>query len=304
MPDYGHQPAFGVNIDPTVQAIDQAFSLAQRSDELGLDLLAVQDHAYQPSHLDTWTLLTYLSAATRRITVMPDVADLQLRPPAVLAKAASTLAILNGGRVQLGVGGGPFPDAIAGMGMPRRELSQMVAYTDAAVGILQAALRGGHVDAGNSEHRVSYTAGPVPANRPEVWLGAQKPRMLRLVGRKADGWISPLNIYVPPAHVADKQKTIDEAARSAGRNPAEIRRIYNVIGTIATSDTPARHDVRQGLVGDISDWVAFMTDAVMTLGFDTFIFWPSGDVLKQTELFATDVAPGVRAQIVRERSKR
>jgi alkanesulfonate monooxygenase SsuD/methylene tetrahydromethanopterin reductase-like flavin-dependent oxidoreductase (luciferase family) len=304
MTDYGHEPVFGVSIDPTVHGIDQAFALARRADDLGLDLLAVQDHAYQPSHLDTWTLLTYLSAATGRITVMPDVADLQLRPPAMLAKAASTLSIMNGGRVQLGVGGGPFPDAIAGMGMPRREPAAMVAYSDAAVGILRAALRGGHIDAGNDEHRVSYAAGPVAADPPQVWLGAQKPRMLRLVGRKADGWISPLNIYVPPAEVPEKQRTIDEAARSAGRDPAEIRRIYNVIGTITGAGTSTRHDARQGLVGDVTAWTAFVTDAVVALGFDTFVFWPTGDAQQQTEVFATQVVPAVRASVTRERSTR
>jgi alkanesulfonate monooxygenase SsuD/methylene tetrahydromethanopterin reductase-like flavin-dependent oxidoreductase (luciferase family) len=304
MPDYGHEPAFGVSIDPTVQDLDVAFALARRADDLGLNLLAVQDHAYQPSHLDTWTLLTYLSAATRRITVMPDVADLQLRPPAVLAKAASTLSILNGGRVQLGVGGGPFPDAIAGMGMPRREAASMVAYSDAAVGILRSALRGGHVQAGNDEHRVSYDAGPAAARPPQVWLGAQKPRMLRLAGRKAEGWISPLNIYVPPADVPEKQRTIDEAARSAGRNPADIRRIYNVIGAITTGGTSPTHDVRQGLIGDTEAWVDFLTDSVTTLGFDTFVFWPTGSVQQQAEVFATEVVPAARASIVRERSTR
>ncbi|CAH0249750.1 LLM class flavin-dependent oxidoreductase [Microbacterium sp. Bi128] len=304
MTDYGHEPVFGVSIDPTVHGIDQAFALAQRADALGLDLLAVQDHAYQPSHLDTWTLLTYLSAATSRITVMPDVADLQLRPPAMLAKAASTLSILNGGRVQLGVGGGPFPDAIAGMGMPRREVAAMVAYSDAAMGILRAALRGGHVEGGNDEHRVSYSAGPAAAQPPHVWLGAQKPRMLRLVGRKADGWVSPLNVYVPPADVPAKQRTIDEAARSAGRDPADIRRLSNVTGTLTAAGTPTRHDARQGLIGDVAGWTAFLTDAVVTLGFDTFVFWPTGDTLRQTELFATEVVPAVRASVARERSAR
>ena len=304
MTDYGHDPVFGVSIDPAVSGLEGAFALARQADRLGLDLLAVQDHAYQPSHLDTWTLLTSLSAATERITVMTDVADLQLRPPALLAKAASTLSILSGGRVQLGVGGGPFPDAIAGMGMPRREPAAMVAYSDAAVGILRAALRGGRVEQGNDEHRVSYAAGPVAAEPPQVWLGAQKPRMLRLAGRKADGWISPLNIYVPPAEVPAAQRTIDAAARAAGRNPSEIRRISNVIGTIAATGTSPLHDPRRGLVADIAGWTRFLIDAVLTLGFDTFVFWPTGDAPQQVEVFATEVASAVRASVARERRGR
>jgi alkanesulfonate monooxygenase SsuD/methylene tetrahydromethanopterin reductase-like flavin-dependent oxidoreductase (luciferase family) len=154
MPDFGHELRFGISIAPDSAGLAHAFELARSADQLDLDLVAVQDHAYQASHLDTWTLLTYLSAATERISVMTDVADLQLRPPAVLAKAASSLSVMNGGRVHLGVGGGPFPDAIAGMGAPRREPARMVRYADAAVEILLLALQGGPVEADNDEHRV------------------------------------------------------------------------------------------------------------------------------------------------------
>lgn len=290
MTDYGHTPSFGISIDPSARGLDEAFALARRADELGLDLLAVQDHAYQPSHLDTWTLLTYLSAATRRISVMTDVADLQLRPPAMLAKAAATLAVLNGGRVQLGVGGGPFPDAIAAMGADALAGKAMVEYAEASVDILRQALRGGPVEAGNDRHSASYVAGPAPGTPPQVWVGAQKPRMLAMVGRRAEGWISPLNIYVPPADVPEKQRLIDEAAIAAGRHPRDIRRIYNVIGTIGRGP-------RQGLVGDVGAWADFLTRAVVELGFDTFVFWPVTDEVNQLELFATQVVPAVRERV-------
>ncbi|GEM31506.1 N5,N10-methylene tetrahydromethanopterin reductase [Nocardia neocaledoniensis NBRC 108232] len=297
MTDYGHEPVFGISIDPAAAGLDNAFKLARHADELGLDLLAVQDHAYQPSYLDAWTLLTYLSAATERISVMTDVADLQLRPPAMLAKAASSLAVLNGGRVQLGVGGGPFPDAIAGMGAAGLSGRAMVDYAEASVEILTRALAGGPVDAGNDTHRVSYVAGPRATTVPQVWVGAQKTRMLQLVGRRADGWIAPLNIYVPPEDVPEKQRIIDDAARSAGRDPAEVRRIYNVIGGI---DLPAR----QGLVGDTNTWVEFLTDAVVDLGFDTFIFWPVAEATTQLDLFAAQIVPAVRERVAQIRKTR
>jgi alkanesulfonate monooxygenase SsuD/methylene tetrahydromethanopterin reductase-like flavin-dependent oxidoreductase (luciferase family) len=288
--DYGHDLSFGFSIDPVVHGLGEAFDLAQQADRLGLDLLAVQDHAYQPTHLDNWTLLTYLSAATQRIAVMPDVADLQLRQPAMLAKAAASLAILNGGRVQLGVGGGPFPDAIAGLGAESFAGKAMVEYTEASVQILRKALRGGPVKIGNDRHQVNYVAGPAPAATPQVWVGAQKPRMLGLVGRHAEGWISPLNIYVAPDEVPEKQRLIDEAAVGAGRDPKEIRRIYNVIGSIGPGS-------RHGHVGDIESWVDFLVRGVVELGFDTFIFWPVTDAAGQLELFATQVVPAVRERV-------
>ena len=67
----------------------------------GLDLLAVQDHPYQPHHLETWTYLTHLAANTTHISLMPNVADLALRPPTMLAKAATSLDVLTDGRVEL-----------------------------------------------------------------------------------------------------------------------------------------------------------------------------------------------------------
>jgi alkanesulfonate monooxygenase SsuD/methylene tetrahydromethanopterin reductase-like flavin-dependent oxidoreductase (luciferase family) len=290
MSDYGRTPSFGLSIDPSLERMDEAFTLARRADELGLDLLAVQDHAYQPTHLDTWTLLTSLSAATRRITVMTDVADLQLRPPALLAKAASSLALINDGRVQLGVGGGPFPDAIAGMGARARSGQEMVDYTEASVEILERALRGGRVESGNDQHRVAYVAGPAAQRPPQVWVGAQKPRMLALVGRRAEGWISPLNIYVPPDEVPAKQMAIDAAAVAAGRDPNGIRRVYNMIGLIGHGSAP-------GLVGGVGVWTEFLATAVVELGLDTFVFWPVTDTVGQLELFATDVVPAVRARV-------
>ena len=89
-------------------------------ERLGLDLVTIQDHPYQAAFYDTWTLLTYLAGRTERITFVPTVATLPLRPPAVLAKSAATLDLLTGGRVQLGLGAGAFWDAIVAMGGPRR----------------------------------------------------------------------------------------------------------------------------------------------------------------------------------------
>src|SRR2546428_333357 len=90
-------------IIPSVDPLQEPRRLAQAADAAGLDYLAVQDHAYNPEFFDVWTLITYLAAETERISFFPDVADLQLRPPTVLAKAAASLSVLTGGRVAPGV---------------------------------------------------------------------------------------------------------------------------------------------------------------------------------------------------------
>lgn len=284
MTDHEHPITFGVSADPSVAALAETRRLARLAEETGLDHLAVQDHPYQPTHLDALTLIGRLAAETTRLRFLTDVADLQLRPPVMLAKTAASLDALTGGRLTLGVGAGGIPDAINSMGGTGRTGNALVTYAESSLHTLRRALGGGPVLLENS--RQPYAAGP-PAPMP-IWLGSQKPRMLALTGRLADGWISPLNIYVPPAEVPSRQRLIDEAAVAAGRDPRDVRRIYNVIGTIGAGRGGP------GLNGDVRRWIDTLTAWSVELGFDTFIFWPATDPLRQVEKFATEVAPEVR----------
>src|SRR3954447_26920467 len=147
MRDYGREPTFGAFITPSNADPARVVELSQLSEELGLDLVTFQDHPYQPAFLDTWTLMSYVAAQTIRVTLAPNVANLPLRPPAVLARAAASLDLLSGGRVELGLGAGAFWDAIVAMGEPRRTPSEAVEATAEAIEIIRAiwdpATRGG-----------------------------------------------------------------------------------------------------------------------------------------------------------------
>ncbi len=84
-------------------------------------------------------------------------------------------------------------------------------------------------------------------------------------------------------------RRIDEAAVAAGREPREIRRVYNVSGTIADGPT-------QGLLqGPPEHWIETLSGFATELGFDTFIFWPGEDHLAQVERFAREVVGPLRA---------
>ncbi|MBE8477436.1 LLM class flavin-dependent oxidoreductase [Streptomyces justiciae] len=299
MTDYGRTLSFGVSLDPAADALGTTRRLAQLADDSGLEHLAVQDHPYVPGHLDAWTLITHLAAVTRRISFLTDVADLQMRPPIMLAKAAASLSVLTEGRVRLGVGGGGIPDAIASMGGPARRGADMVAYAEESVDLIRRALHGSTVQLHSPYHTIEgYRAGPVPPWPTEILLGAQKPKMLSLAGRAADGWISPLNIYVPPGEVPSRQALVDEAATAAGRDPRSLRRVYNVIGSIGAGRGG------QGLVGDVSVWTETLSEWAVELGFDTFVFWPAADPEEQTRRFAREVVPAVRAEVQRLRGTR
>src|SRR5947208_8639450 len=119
-------PLFGVSLTPSARNSEQLLHLARVADASGLDLLAVQDHPYNPEFLDTWTLLSVLGGQTEHIRLVSDVSPLPLRPPAMLAKAAASLDLLTGGRVELGIGAGALWDGIAAYGGPRRTPGEAV----------------------------------------------------------------------------------------------------------------------------------------------------------------------------------
>ncbi|HEU5331572.1 MAG TPA: LLM class flavin-dependent oxidoreductase [Actinocrinis sp.] len=300
MVDYGRPLRFGIGIGPAAADFEPSLDLARLADDMGLDYLAVQDRPYQPAQLDVWTLLTYLLAHTESISVVPDVANLRVRPPALLAKAAASLAAMADGRVQLGVGAGaPPPQALPPQTTPTAGGAKpggmdLVAFTEEAVGTLRRALRGEAVDAGSARHRVPGSgriAGPTPPDPVEVWIGAAKPRMLSLVGRLGEGWVCPMNTDVPPQEAARGHALIDVAASAAGRDPGEVRRIYNVLGSI-DSTRPSR-----GLAGTVNVWIDALSRWAVGMGFDTFVFWPEGDQPAQLKVFADEVVPGVRDRV-------
>jgi Luciferase-like monooxygenase len=81
-------------------------------------VIGIQDHPYQRRYLETWSLIADLIARTDRVRFFPDVANLPLRFPAMIAKRAATLDVLSGGRFELGLGAGAFWEAIGAMGGP------------------------------------------------------------------------------------------------------------------------------------------------------------------------------------------
>jgi alkanesulfonate monooxygenase SsuD/methylene tetrahydromethanopterin reductase-like flavin-dependent oxidoreductase (luciferase family) len=248
------------------------------ADELGFDLIGVQDHPYQRRFYDTWTLLTAIAMRTKRVTVFPDVANLPLRPPAVLAKAAASLDLLSGGRFELGLGAGGFWDAIKAIGGPVRTPGESVQALEEAIHVIRlmwSGDRGIRFD-GKFYQLAGAHSGPVPAHPIGIWLGAYKPRMLALVGRLADGWVPSLGGLKPPDMPAANAR-VDAAADAAGREPSAIRRILNVGGADADE----------------------LATLALEHGFDTFVI--GEDVMQK---FAADVAPRVRELIAAGRESR
>jgi alkanesulfonate monooxygenase SsuD/methylene tetrahydromethanopterin reductase-like flavin-dependent oxidoreductase (luciferase family) len=294
MADYGHDLSFGIFVTPQADAGPRVIELARRADAAGLDWVSVQDHPYQPAFLDAWTLLTAIATATESIGVFPNVANLPLRPPAMLARAAASLDILSGGRVELGIGTGAFWDAIAAMGGPRRTPGESVDALREAIAVIRALWTPGHGARLHGKHYDLNGAkpGPFPVHQVGIWVGAYKERMLRLTGELADGWL-PSSPYAPPEQLAAMNAVIDAAAIDAGRPPAAVRRIYNIAGSFDGSGSGF-------LAGPPKVWAEQLAGLALDEGMSGFVLM--ADDALTVERFAAEVAPSVRDLVARERA--
>ncbi|WP_326723223.1 LLM class flavin-dependent oxidoreductase [Streptomyces sp. NBC_00243] len=287
MPDYGHDLLFGAVLTPDAGQPHTVIELARLADRAGLDLVSVADHPYRPDFLDAWTLLSVIAARTERVRVFPNVANLPLRPPAGLARAAASLDVLSGGRVELGLGAGGYWDAIASEGQLRRTPGEAVEALGEAIDVIRAlwSTDGNGGNSGNSKgvggkHYWLDGARPGPAavHPIRIWVGALGPRMLRLIGRSADGWL-PSATRVPPAELAVGQRIVDEAATAAGRDPRSVRRLYNLPGL-----APAEQ----------------LAELTLTQGVSAYLL--ASDDPSTLERFAHEVAPAVVELVAKERT--
>ena len=278
--DYAHPLQFGTFITPTNAQPQAPVALARVSEELGYDLVTFQDHPYQPAFHDTWTLLSYVAAVTTTIQLAPNVLNLPLRPAPVIARSAASLDLLSGGRFNLGLGAGGFWDAIEAMGGRRLTPGQAVDALSEGIDLIRGIwntddrtpLRGGEY------YRVrGAKRGPVPAHEIPIWVGAYKPRMLKLTGTQADGWLPSLG-YMTADDLRDSNARIDDAAADAGRSPADVRRLLNVSG---------RESAER------------LAELALVHGFSSFIV--SADDPDLLRAFADETIPHTRELVAKER---
>jgi hemerythrin-like domain-containing protein len=294
--DYGHELDFGVFVTPSAAQPEAAVELARLADRAELDLVTFQDHPYQPAFLDTWTLMSYAAARTTRVRLAGNVLNLPLRNPAVLARSVASLDLLSGGRTELGIGAGAFWAGIEAMGGQRLAPGQAVGALAEAIQIIRqlwdTADRGPVRVPGTHYRAVGAKRGPAPAHPVSIWVGAYKPRMLRLTGRLADGWLPTLS-YLQPGDLAAGNARVDEAASDAGRDPGDIRRLLNINGRFGPGGT--------GLLdGPAEVWAEQLAELALTEGISTFIL--ASDDPDDIRAYAAEVAPAVRDLVAAARA--
>jgi alkanesulfonate monooxygenase SsuD/methylene tetrahydromethanopterin reductase-like flavin-dependent oxidoreductase (luciferase family) len=212
------------------------------------------------------------------------VLNLPLRqPPAVLARATASLDLLSGGRTSLGLGAGFFWDAVHAIGGRRLTPMQGVTALGEAIDVIRGiwdADGPGTLHVEGEFYQVRGTErGPAPAHNIPIWLGAHKPKMQDLVGRKADGWLPSLPV-MEPGGLPTGNAIIDDAARAAGRDPRDITRLLNIFPGQQTAETLAQ----------------------MTLQDGVSIFILASDDPDTLQRFAAETIPAVRDHVARGRT--
>jgi probable F420-dependent oxidoreductase len=218
---------------------------SRRAEDLGFGSVWLADHLFwdiakyggPDETFDAFDPLIGLSALARvttRVRLGVLVLNVPLRPPAVLAKALSTLDVLSGGRLVAGLGAGNYEPEYRAAGIPFERPGVRLQRVEEAIDILDGLFAGGPFTYEGRHYRTVEARclpRPVQRPRPPVWLGGKGDRLLDLCARRADGW----NTVWVWTHDDYRQRldVLDRACERAGRDPALVTRsvgLYALVG--------------------------------------------------------------------------
>jgi alkanesulfonate monooxygenase SsuD/methylene tetrahydromethanopterin reductase-like flavin-dependent oxidoreductase (luciferase family) len=283
---------FGLDISTSAADGAEPVRAAKRAEELGFDFVSASDHPCGDSpSFETWTMLTWIAASTSRVGIASRVLGVPYRAPAMVAKMAESLDRLSGNRLILGLGAGYSDDEFRAFGLGVPTPREKVDGLAEAITVIRGLWTEPDFSFDGRIHHTDHAdLEPKPARAIPIWLGTFGPRALAVTGRLADGWI-PSHGYVAIDQVLTMRSRVLEAARDAGRDPAELTCAYNVSVRI---DAAAARD--PDMVTGSVDAVVDQLTSFIGLGFTTLNLMPLGpDTDHQTELLAAEVIPALRA---------
>jgi alkanesulfonate monooxygenase SsuD/methylene tetrahydromethanopterin reductase-like flavin-dependent oxidoreductase (luciferase family) len=294
---------FGIGLENGVHQVSEMLGHARLADEADLDVVSLSDHPYFAERLDAYAALGFVLGATSNITGAVIMTNLLSRPAPILARTVTGLATISRGRVILGMGAGGLQEEIDALGVPRLPPAARIRALEEAIMVVRALSGGGDPVTFDGEFYHVTGLTPAAAAPPPIWVGALGPKALAVTGRHADGWIPGHLADWRSARVAESRPIVDEAAASAGRNPADVETIYNVSGRLTRVPLPeTRDDEGRWIGGGVTQWVEELSFAVLERGAAAFIYLlPPGDTLSDTtlHLWAQEVVPGVREAIAK-----
>jgi alkanesulfonate monooxygenase SsuD/methylene tetrahydromethanopterin reductase-like flavin-dependent oxidoreductase (luciferase family) len=298
---HSHKVLFGLGLEAGVGQVTEMLRHARMADETGLDVVSVGDHPYFAERLDAYAALGFVLGATSNIAGAVICTNLLSRPAPVLARTVTGLSTISHGRVILAIGAGGMWEEIVAVGVPRLSPADRVRALEEAIIVIRALSGGGDPVTLDGEFYHVTELTPAAAPTPPIWIGAGGPKGLAVTGRHADGWIPPHLADWRSTRVAESRPIIDEAAASAGRNPADVDTVYLVSGQITRAPLrETRDESGRWMGGGVTQWVEELTFAVLERGAAAFNYVvPPGDSISEVtlDLWAHEVVPAVREAI-------
>ncbi|MFJ1761891.1 LLM class flavin-dependent oxidoreductase [Amycolatopsis sp. NPDC088138] len=294
---------FGIGGSTAVASAAGTLRQAVLADRGGLDLFSVSDHPYYADRLDAYAEIGVVLGRTERISGLVSVTNLPTRPAPMLARTVTSLSSLSGGRIVLGMGVGGLWDDIARLGFEKLTPGAAVRAFEEGIRLVKQLGGGGEPVTFDGEFYQVTALHPAEARIPPVWTGSVGPKSLAVTGRVADGWM--------PGRAADwlseryrtSRPVIDEAAATAGRDPADVVTVYNFPGRITEEPLPkTRDDDGRWIGGSPEQWIEELTGAVLDHDAHGFVlFGPGGRPPADGDVsrWAEEIAPAVREAVAK-----
>lgn len=303
---------FGIYVPQLAMDWDGLLGRALVVEELGFDSFWMMDHLYPPGlpgvpSFEAWTAATALLGATTRLRVGHMVLCNNFRSPALLGKMATTLDVISGGRLLLGMGSGSVGLEHEQGGFPWGAFGARTRRLEESLEVLTRMFRGEPATFEGAEvsvHDLPNLPAPATPGGPPIVVGGSGPRTLDLAARFAAIWNCPTYGL---AEMGRALEELDRACERAGRDPSTIvRSTESVLALAATeADLPAvtaaaerrygggGFGLEHGFVGT-ADQVVERLRAQVALGIEHFVFFLHDRGTRETlQLLAEEVVPRV-----------
>jgi alkanesulfonate monooxygenase SsuD/methylene tetrahydromethanopterin reductase-like flavin-dependent oxidoreductase (luciferase family) len=215
----------------------ELLDMARLIEDVGFDSVWVGDHLLYrfddggaAGPWECWSILSAVAASTSRVQIGPLVASTSFHAPAMLAKIAATVDEISGGRLILGLGAGWNETEYRAFGFP---FDHRISRFEEAFTIIRTLLRDGSIDFAGRYYQARdcelRPRGPRPGG-PPLLIGSSGARMLSITMPHADAWnVWYADIGNSPDGLAPYRERVDDACRTAGRDPAEVERTAAVL---------------------------------------------------------------------------
>ncbi len=240
-------PAIGP--DPGVWAAE-----LRRIEDLGFDSVAISEHLTGGWSMDALATMAAAGGATSRLRLLSLVLSNEFRHPVLLHRAAATIDVLSGGRLELGLGTGWLAADFAASGLPMPSIGRRISRLAEALTVVKALFGPDPVSFTGEHYQVTGLPGlprPVQLPHPPILVGGGGPRLLRLAAREADivgihARLAPAGIgpaaaaELGPEAVAEKVGWVRAELERIGRPAAEVELQFTVyLARIETSGRAA-----------------------------------------------------------------